>query len=483
VERERAPSPQTAGETMQDKLQKEKKPRSNDDRIPAIVDAILVFFYVAVWLDLIAVTSVILSSGVGYVSFLPPLLLYACLLMSFAVRNWRRFRSGDGKLSDLLWGYEGQFKHQIAFVLLNFALVAWLSALNQNYANLYFMLFGVTAGLLSHYWRLLALVLSVEFVAFVVQAGIWDAWRDSGFDIFNPAVAGFALGMILFVVYIVMMTALIGSRLRSEALVVELRATKAQLEEALQTEKEVAVLRERARLAREMHDVLGHALVLVAVKIEAAQRLQSVDPARAAAELEATKQLVRQSMAELRASLADLRSPEFEAGGKPLSSALEDWATHIAGEGNFTIRCTVDPNTDKLPIPVQDALWRVGREAVLNVLKHARARTAELNLFTKDNSVFLTVSDDGVGIPHLADGTARLEVDGHYGMRGMRERVEALGGHLTLRPAREGRGTMVIASVPLPASGERPQAAEDSSPRVAIDARAGAPVAGRQGEP
>jgi signal transduction histidine kinase len=288
--------------------------------------------------------------------------------------------------------------------------------------------------------------------------------------------------MILFVVYIVMMTALIGSRLRSEALVVELRATKAQLEEALQTEKEVAVLRERARLAREMHDVLGHALVLVAVKIEAAQRLQSVDPARAAAELEATKQLVRQSMAELRASLADLRSPEFEAGGKPLSSALEDWATHIAGEGNFTIRCTVDPSTDKFPIPVQDALWRVGREAVLNVLKHARARTAELNLFTKDNEVFLTVSDDGVGIPHLADGTARLEVDGHYGMRGMRERVEALAGHLTLRPGRDGRGTMVIASVPLPANGERPQAAEDSSPRVAIDARAGAPVAGRQGE-
>jgi signal transduction histidine kinase len=442
---------------MQDTQQKEKKTRPNNDAIPGIVDAILVFFYVIVWADLAIVTAFIAGSGAANLSYVPPLVLYACLLLSFPVRNWRRFRGGEGKLSDLLWGYEGQFKHQFAFVLLNFALVAWLSALNQNYANLYFMLLGVSAGLLSHYWQILWPVVTLEFVAFVVQSGVWDAWKSSGFDILNPAVAGFALGMILFIVYIVMITALIGSRLKSEALVVELRATQAQLEEALQTEKEVAVLRERDRMAREMHDVLGHALVLVAVKIEAAQRLQSVDPERAAVELEATKQLVRQSMADLRASLADMRSPEFDASSKPLSRALQDWSTRVAGEGNFAIQCDFEPEAEKLPIPVQDALWRVGREAVLNILKHARAHAVELNVFTKDGQVFLTVGDDGVGIPHLADGTARLEVDGHYGMRGMRERVEALGGHLTVRPGREGRGTMVIASMPLPAT-------DDSSP-------------------
>src|SRR5689334_64364 len=110
---------------MEDKLQKVNKPRSNDDRMPAIVDAILVFFYISVWGDLAVVTALIMASGTVTLAFLPPLLLYVCLLLSFPVRNWRRFRGGDGKLSDLLWGYEGQFRHQVGFVLANFALVAW----------------------------------------------------------------------------------------------------------------------------------------------------------------------------------------------------------------------------------------------------------------------------------------------------------------------------------------------------------------------
>src|SRR5206468_847001 len=154
----------------------------------------------------------------------------------------------------------------------------------------------------------------------------------------------------------------------------------------LATEKEVAALRERDRLAREMHDVLGHALVLVAVKIEAAQRLQSVDPERAAAELDATKELVRQSMSDLRSSLANLRNPAFEADDKPLSDALQDWAQRTAKEGGFQIDCRFEQGTKTLPAPIQDALWRVGREAILNVVKHARASHVELNVFTKDGA-------------------------------------------------------------------------------------------------
>jgi nitrate/nitrite-specific signal transduction histidine kinase len=66
------------------------------------------------------------------------------------------------------------------------------------------------------------------------------------------------------------------------------------------------------------------------------------------------------------------------------------------------------------------------------------------------------VSDDGVGIPHLAQGSARLEVEGHYGIRGMRERLEAFGGSLAITPGREGKGTMVLASVPLPLADDTP---------------------------
>lgn len=206
-----------------------------------------------------------------------------------------------------------------------------------------------------------------------------------------------------------------------------------------------------------MHDVLGHALSLVAVKIEAAQRLQAVDPERASAELDATKELVRQSMSDLRASLADLRSPTFEVGTKPLSQALREWSVRTAKEGGFSIEADFEPEIDALPAPIQDALWRVGREAVLNVVKHARAQRVEIYAFRKDDKAYLSVGDDGVGIPHLAEGSARLEVEGHYGLRGMRERLEALGGQLAVKPGHDGHGTLILANVPLPPA-EKPPA-------------------------
>jgi signal transduction histidine kinase len=115
----------------------------------------------------------------------------------------------------------------------------------------------------------------------------------------------------------------------------------------------------------------------------------------------------------------------------------------------MAIQCHFEPGMEKLPVPIQDALWRVGREAMLNVVKHARARKVELFLFEKDNAVFLSVGDNGVGIAHLAEGKARLEVEGHYGVRGMRERLQALGGNLSIKPNRENQGTLVIASIPI----------------------------------
>ncbi len=421
-----------------------------DEDMPSIVNTILVFFYAVAWLDLIVISYGVVSlDPAGITRYILPLLCYCLVLLTYPILNWRRFRSGRGKLSDLVWGYRFQSRYIILFLLANFLVVAWLSALNENFVNLYFMIFGITAGMLGKR-RAVWPVIVVELIAFGIQSGLWQEWQQTGFNVFTPDAGGFILGLVIFVAYVIMIQALISSRIKSEALVLQLTATQKRLEEALPREKEVAVLRERDRMAREMHDVLGHALVLIAVKIEAAQRLQVVDPARSAAELEATKELVRQSMSDLRASLADLRGPDFDAGSKPLSQSLKEWANRTAAEGKFAISVNLEPEANAFPVPVQDALWRVGREAVLNVVKHARAHHAEINVFTKDGSAILTVRDDGEGIPHLSEGQARLEVDGHYGMRGMRERVEALGGRLTIRPGRDDQGTLVMVAIPLP---------------------------------
>src|SRR5262245_57723229 len=132
---------------MQDKKPDQNRATFNDDAMPSIVDGILVFFYVVLWLNVVLVSLPILNPGQdNTLRYLLPLLAYACLFVSFPVRNWRRFRRGEGKLSDLLWGYYDQSVHRFVFVLINFAIVAWLSALNDNFVSLYFGLLGLSAG-------------------------------------------------------------------------------------------------------------------------------------------------------------------------------------------------------------------------------------------------------------------------------------------------------------------------------------------------
>jgi len=331
-------------------------------------------------------------------------------------------------------------------MLLWFALSFWLNSITLQFLWVYTPLVASTFGMFPR--RVALPLVALQIGAITYHLGLIGFFQSSKLS--TNSIIGISFGLFSLIAFCILITLLMRSRIESEMLVQELQATKARLEEAMAREKEVAVLRERDRMAREMHDVLGHALVLVAVKIEAAQRLQAVDPQRASTELDATKELVRQSMTDLRASLANLRSPALEADDKPLAQALEEWASRTAREGGLAIRCHFEPGTETLPAPIQDALWRVGREAILNVVKHARAKNVELNYFTKDGKAYLSVGDDGVGIPHLAEGSARLEVEGHYGFRGMRERLEALGGKLQVKPGRDRRGTLVLASVPLP---------------------------------
>lgn len=415
-------------------------------RMPLLVNALLVFFYVLILGNLTYFTWLATAQQAsGGSAFWAPVLAFVLLYGGFFAYNWYRRVPGAIQLSQLCWGSHGDERSEVVFVLLGLACVAWLTAAQPLFASLYLSLLPQTLGMFR--WRIALPLIGLELLVFAYQTAILR-------DILSIQSAsefwGVLIGLAFLILYTLIIKVLISSRMQSEMLVLELRQTQQRLEAALLYEREAAALRERTRMAREMHDVLGHALALVAVKIEAAQRLQAVDPARATAELDATKALVRDSMADLRASLADLRSPTPAAGAGPLGAALTAWATRTAAEGGFQLRCTVEPAADALPAPIQDALWRVAREAILNVVKHARAATVELHVFCKAGSVYLSVGDDGVGIPHLADGQARLEVAGHYGVRGMRERLAALGGNLSIRPGPTGRGTLVLATIPLP---------------------------------
>ena len=164
--------------------------------------------------------------------------------------------------------------------------------------------------------RRLLLLVGVLFFSFCVFGNIitWPFDWDQISGIFGVGISFFGTAASAIVIQ-----NMISERNERSRLLAELTQTHNELSEAHQKlaesaaqEQELAVLRERNRLAREMHDTLGHALVLVTVKLEIAQKLRKRDPERSNRELEATQNLVRESMNELRASIANMRSPILE---------------------------------------------------------------------------------------------------------------------------------------------------------------------------
>lgn len=331
---------------------------------------------------------------------------------------------------DQFWRTPAGRRHSVLLYLalaIGLALTAALVILHSEFLSLIYIDVGAVVMTLS--WRssilpLVALGLLYVFAGGLLQVGAIGL----GFNLFAFAMT---IGIVA------SLRALLTERAARERLIAELREAQRQLQQAAAREAELAALRERNRLAREMHDSLGHALTLIAVKIEAAQRLQAVAPARATQEWEETKALVRASMGELRASLEGLRAPALDA--QPLCAALAG----LARRSDVPVTVTIAPEADALERPLQAALYRVAQEALVNVNKHARAQHAWLSLDVRDGSVQLEVADDGVG-----PGAAIHDASGHYGVVGMRERMLALGGVLTLAPRPAG-GALLRARAPL----------------------------------
>ena len=224
-------------------------------------------------------------------------------------------------------------------------------------------------------------------------------------------------------------------------LIRELDAANREVKMARDREVDVATLRERERLARDLHDNLGHSLVTLTVQLEAIQRLLPVDLDRARPLLEDMKTLSRSSTEALRRSLANLRASGL--GDKSLTQAMESLCADVGRRTGLKIDCQIAAGADGLPPAVVEALWHVAQEGLTNVEKHAQAHYVGVSLRLEPQLAVLRVSDDGGGLPPDAEGRP-----GHYGLRGLRERVEGVGGTLLLTTAQP-KGAIVEARVRL----------------------------------
>jgi signal transduction histidine kinase len=207
---------------------------------------------------------------------------------------------------------------------------------------------------------------------------------------------------------------------------------------------ERAAADERVRIARELHDVVAHHISVIAVQAEAAQEVLATNPERAEAAMGAVADTARTALGELRRALGVLRSGP-DLAPQPGLAGVDDLAASVRRAG-----LGVELHTTGRPRPVEGVVgvtaYRVVQEALTNVLRHADARTACIDLAFDDVALVVTVSDDGTGA-----GGAVADGDGQgHGLVGMRERVTVLGGELDAGPA-PGGGFTVRARLPLPA--------------------------------
>jgi signal transduction histidine kinase len=210
---------------------------------------------------------------------------------------------------------------------------------------------------------------------------------------------------------------------------------------AVEREAERRLSEERLRIAREVHDVVAHAMVAINVRAGVAAHLLDQDTDEAREALLQIKRTSGDALADLRATLGILRDPDQAAPVGP-AAGLDDLDA-VAGQLRAAgVEVTVDVDTvGSVPTPVHSASYRIVQEALTNVLRHANARSCTVAVRADDDMLTIVVADDGTG-PDQPTAGARA------GVRGMRERAEALGGTLECGPAADG-GWRVEATLPL----------------------------------
>ncbi|HKY26971.1 MAG TPA: sensor histidine kinase [Pyrinomonadaceae bacterium] len=266
--------------------------------------------------------------------------------------------------------------------------------------------------------RLMFAACGTMLAVLVVPLLIFSGWRPAS------VLGAFFLVGILFVVVITELAVKEQRAKREvERLVSELKDANDQLRQYADQVEELATLKERNRLAREIHDSLGHYLTVVIVQIEAAMAVFEKDREGSLDVLRKAQGLAQQGLADVRRSVVALRASPTEA--RSLIDSLNALIDECRVSGLQTEFQLVGTPRDLSP-SAELALYRAAQEALTNVRRHSQASVATVTLNYSTDSVWLKVHDDGIGATELTKG---------FGLVGMHERVQNLGGEVRITTA------------------------------------------------
>ncbi len=268
-------------------------------------------------------------------------------------------------------------------------------------------------------WRGISLV-SLIMIGILVA----NAYRWQGFVSAILAAVAFCFAVLFTLVFSLLAVHSEKSRNEVQRLATELEAANRQLREYAVQAEELAVTRERNRIAREIHDSLGHHLTVVNMQLEAARAVETNDPAHAREAIAKAQAFTQQGLKDIRNSLATLRASPLD--NQSLTGALKELVASSNQTGlptEFVLAGVPRP----LSSMVELSLYRAVQEGLTNVRKHAQAKLVRVNLdFEHPHRTVLSVEDDGLG--------TNLEANrGGFGLLGLRERAHLIGGTLLLQ--------------------------------------------------
>jgi signal transduction histidine kinase len=324
---------------------------------------------------------------------------------------------------------------------LSLAYLAGLLTLWFALAGIHPAYFSLLLVIYPQVFRHLRLALAIPAAVALTVEVVWREVLASGQPLSDnlPAVTGGLVSVIFGSLFAFWLTRIMDQSAERRRLIEQLEATRSELAAA---EREGGRLAERQRLARDIHDTLAQGFVSIVLQLQAAEAELPEGAAEAREHLERARRTARDNLTEVRRLVWDLRPEALSAA--PLGEALGRLAGRVAEETGMDATATVTGTPRPLSADAEVTLLRVTQEALANVARHANAGRVAVTLSYMDGEAALDVRDDGAGFAPSADGHGP---DGGLGLRGMRERVEALGGRLAVESA-PGRGTTIAVTVP-----------------------------------
>ena len=314
---------------------------------------------------------------------------------------------------------------------------------------------SVERGLLAQ-WLPIALLLALSFIIIFLYRGVGSPF------IFTSAYIGGRLPIVRAVqtvIVLVLLVVILGSLQHPDwpyleqgvvlilvvgivtTLITRSITTGRELRLAREEIARLAVTAERLRIARDLHDLLGHNLSLITLKSELARRLISASPERAASEIGDVEQVARATLQEVREAVGNYRQPTL---ANELHAAQE-----ILSAAGIVYTCEEDEGIQgTLPPPIEAVLSWTVREGVTNVIRHSRAHRCTVRVTHDIHSAHVEVIDDGAKTSTLSSSPVPIDATTSNGLRGLTERIAALGGQCEAQAQASG-GFRLAVSVPI----------------------------------